>query len=182
MGLYRFPRGKDISEYRDRFEVWDDSGNLNVQNWHSGTEDFEQNPYWVVNRIRSKDLRNRTMASLTADFIVTNWFRVQARGSVDNVSDKIRQKFYASTAPALAGKNGRYIEMDYQETMFYGDIMGMFEKKLGVFSLQGAVGASINDKTVNTLRYDSKDSFAKVCECLQYRQYNMNGRLISTSR
>lgn len=175
VGLYRFPRGKDISEYRDRFEVWDDSRNLNVQNWHSGTEDFEQNPYWVVNRIRSKDLRNRTMASLTADFIVTNWFRVQARGSVDNVSDKIRQKFYASTAPALAGKNGRYIEMDYQETMFYGDIMGMFEKKLGVFSLQGAVGASINDKTVNSLRYDSKTASLKYANVFNIANINMNG-------
>lgn len=175
VGLYRFPRGKDISEYRDRFEVWDDSRNLNVQNWHSGTEDFEQNPYWVVNRIRSKDLRNRTMASLTADFIVTNWFRVQARGSVDNVSDKIRQKFYASTAPALAGKNGRYIEMDYQETMFYGDIMGMFEKKLGVFSFQGAVGASINDKTVNSLRYDSKTASLKYANVFNIANINMNG-------
>lgn len=55
----------------------------------------------AVNRIRSKDLRNRTMASLTAELKVTDWFRLQARGSVDNVSDKIRQKFYASTAPPL---------------------------------------------------------------------------------
>ncbi len=175
VGLYRFPRGKDITEYRDHFEVWDDSRNMNVQNWHSGTEDFEQNPYWVVNRIRSKDVRNRTMASLTADLKVTDWFRLQARGSADNVSDKVRQKFYASTAPALAGMNGRYIEADYQETMFYGDIMGMFEKKFRDFSLQGAVGASINDKTVNSLRYDSKTASLKYANVFNIANINMNG-------
>lgn len=175
VGLYRFPRGKDISEYRDHFEVWDESRNLYVQNWHSGTEDFEQNPYWVVNRIRSKDLRNRTMASLTAELKVTDWFRLQARGSIDNVSDKIRQKFYASTAPALAGMNGRYIEMDYQETMFYGDVMGMFEKKFSDFSLQAAIGASINDKTVNSLRYDSKTASLKYANVFNIANINMNG-------
>lgn len=43
---------------------------------------------------------------------------------MDYIGDKLRQKFYASTAPALAGVNGRYLEMDYQEILLYGDVMG----------------------------------------------------------
>ncbi|RHJ85365.1 SusC/RagA family TonB-linked outer membrane protein [Parabacteroides sp. AM08-6] len=175
VGLYRFPRGKDISEYKNNFEVWDASRNLNVQNWHSATEDFEQNPYWVINRIQSKDVRNRTMASLSADLRLTDYLKIQARGSIDNTSDKIRQKFYASTAPALAGENGRYIEMDYEETMFYGDIMGMFEKKFGQFSVNAALGASINDKTVNSLRYDSKIASLKYANVFNITNINMDG-------
>ena len=107
VGLYRFPRGVDISEYKENFEVWNPSRNLNEQNWHSDTQDFEQNPYWVTNRIRSKDSRTRTILSLNAGLKVTDWFKIQARGSLDYLSDKVRQMFYASTAPALSGQNGR---------------------------------------------------------------------------
>lgn len=59
VGLYRFPRGEDLSYYRDNFEVYDEDRKLNVQNWHAPSDDFEQNPYWIVNRIQSKDTRAR---------------------------------------------------------------------------------------------------------------------------
>jgi len=175
VGLYRYPRGMDMTEYKENFEVWDDTRNLAVQNWHSDTQDFEQNPYWIINRIQSKDKRNRFIVSLAADFQVTDWFKVQARGSMDYINDKIRQKFYASTAPALAGQNGRYIESDYQETMLYGDIIGMFEKKYGDFAFQAAVGGSINNKVVNSTRYDSKTASLKYANVFNLANIIMNG-------
>lgn len=175
VGLYRFPRGRDISEYRENFEVWNPSRNLFEQHWHSDTQDFEQNPYWVVNRIQSKDARTRTLMSFNAELKVTDWFKIQARGSLDYLSDKVRQKFYASTAPALSGKNGRYIEMDFQETLLYGDIIGTFEKKLGAFSLNGVVGGSINDKMVNSLRYDSKTASLKYANVFNVANIVMDG-------
>ncbi|WP_286471544.1 SusC/RagA family TonB-linked outer membrane protein, partial [Parabacteroides goldsteinii] len=175
VGLYRFPRGVDISEYKENFEVWNPSRNLNEQNWHSDTQDFEQNPYWVTNRIRSKDSRTRTILSLNAELKVTDWFKIQARGSLDYLSDKVRQMFYASTAPALSGQNGRYIEADYQETLLYGDIIGSFEKKFGQFSLNGVIGASINDKLVNSLRYDSKTASLKYANVFNVANIIMDG-------
>ena len=110
VGLYRFPRGVDMTPYREHFEVYDPDRKLGVQNWIAPSDDFEQNPYWITNRIRSKSLRNRVMASLSADWKVNGWLRIRARGNVDHIDDKVRQRFYASTAPALAGNNGRYIE------------------------------------------------------------------------
>ncbi|MDH6359276.1 SusC/RagA family TonB-linked outer membrane protein [Parabacteroides sp. PF5-9] len=176
VGLYRFPRGVDITPYKENFEVWDESRNLSVQNWHSDTQDFEQNPYWVINRIQSKDTRGRLITSLSADFQVTPWFKIQGRGSLDYINDKIRQKFYASTAPALSGENGRYVEMDYQETMFYGDLMGIFEKKINTdLSVQAAIGASINDKTVNSTRYDSKTASLKYANVFNLANIVMDG-------
>ena len=110
VGLYRFPRGMDITEYKEHFEVWSEERHLNVQNWHAPTEDFEQNPYWIQERITSRDQRTRAIVSLALNLKITNCFSVQARGNVDYVNDKFRQKYYASTAPALAGNNGRYID------------------------------------------------------------------------
>ncbi|MDL2244772.1 SusC/RagA family TonB-linked outer membrane protein [Parabacteroides sp. OttesenSCG-928-J18] len=175
VGLYRFPRGMDMTPYREGFEVWDPTRNLPVQNWHSDIQDFEQNPYWVLNRIKSKDVRTRVIAAVSADLKVNDWFTLKARGSVDNVNDRVRQQFYASTAPALSGANGRYVEMTYGETMYYGDILGTFNKKFDRFSLSGAIGASINDKTVNSLRYDSKTASLKYANVFNIANINMNG-------
>lgn len=157
VGLYRFPRGVDITPYREYFEVYDADRKLNVQNWIAPSEDFEQNPYWIVNRIRSKSLRSRVMASFTADWKVNGWLRLKARGNVDYITDKVRQKFYASTAPALAGANGRYIESSYSETLFNGEVLAMFDKRLSPdWEFNATAGASLSDRTVNSLRIDSK--------------------------
>ena len=175
VGLYRFPRGEDLSYYKDNFEVYDADRNLNIQNWHTSYEDFEQNPYWIINRIQTRDTRVHAIVSLSAHLKLNGWLSLQARGNADYVNDKVRQKFYASTAPALAGANGRYIEMDYQETQFYGDVMMMMKKKWDVFSLDAAIGASINDKTVNSTRYDSKTASLKYANIFNLANIIMNG-------
>lgn len=174
VGLYRFPRGEDLSYYRDHFETPNEERKLNEQNWHTFTEDFEQNPYWIVNRIQSKETRMRIILSLSANFKVNNWLTIQARGNVDYFADKLRQKFYASTAPALCGTNGRYIEMDYQETMLYGDVMAMAKKKWGDFVFDVAVGGSINDRTSNSTRYDSKNASLKYANVFNIVNIIMN--------
>mgnify|MGYP005915635629 FL=1 len=175
VGLYRFPRGEDISYYKENFEIYDESRNLNIQNWHTSYEDFEQNPYWIVNRILTKETRMHAIVSLSAGLKINDWLSLQARGNVDYISDKMRQRFYASTAPALAGVNGRYIEMDYQETQFYGDAMLMMKKKWDAFSVDAAIGASINDKTVNSTRYDSKTASLKYANVFNLANIIMNG-------
>ena len=175
VGLYRFPRGEDLSYYKDNYEIYDPERKLGIQNWHTFTEDFEQNPYWIQNRIQSKETRMRSIISLSANLRINSWLTVQARGSVDYISDKMRQKFYASTAPALCGANGRYIEMDYQETLIYGDVMAMGKRKWEDFALDVAIGGSINDKNVNSPRYDSKNASLKYANVFNLANIVMNG-------
>ncbi len=175
VGLYRFPRGEDLSYYKDNYEIYDPERKLGIQNWHTFTEDFEQNPYWIQNRIQSKETRMRSIISLSANLRINSWLAVQARGSVDYISDKMRQKFYASTAPALCGANGRYIEMDYQETLIYGDVMAMGKRKWEDFALDVAIGGSINDKNVNSTRYDSKNASLKYANVFNLANIVMNG-------
>ena len=174
VGLYRFPRGENLSYYKDHFETYDEERNLNVQNWHTFTEDFEQNPYWIVNRIQSKETRTRIILSLSANFKINDWLTIQARGNMDYWADKLRQKFYASTATALCGANGRYIEMDYQETQMYGDVMAMFKKTWGDFTLDAAIGGSINDRIRNSTRYDSKNASLKFANVFNIANIIMN--------
>ena len=174
VGLYRFPRGMDITEYKEHFEVWNEERHLNVQNWHAPTEDFEQNPYWIQERITSRDQRIRAIASLALNLKITNCFSVQARGNVDYVNDKFRQKYYASTAPALAGDNGRYIDSGNEQVQTYGDVIGTYKGKFNDFSLDVSLGASINRKKVNELRYDSKTASLKFANVFNIANINMN--------
>ena len=80
------------------------------------------------------------MASLTANLKATDWLNLQARGNVDYVSDKFDQKMYASTSPAIVGNNGRYVYADTQNFLIYGDVMAMFNKHFGDFSVNAALG------------------------------------------
>lgn len=174
VGLYRFPRGMDITEYKEHFEVWSEERHLNVQNWHAPTEDFEQNPYWIQERITSRDQRTRAIVSLALNLKITNCFSVQARGNVDYVNDKFRQKYYASTAPALAGNNGRYIDSGNEQVQTYGDVIGTYKGKFSDFSLDVSLGVSISRKKANELRYDSKTASLKFANVFNIANINMN--------
>ena len=174
VGLYRFPRGMDITEYKEHFEVWSEERHLNVQNWHAPTEDFEQNPYWIQERITSRDQRTRAIVSLALNLKITNCFSVQARGNVDYVNDKFRQKYYASTAPALAGNNGRYIDSGNEQEQTYGDVIGTYRGKFSDFSLDVSLGVSISRKKANELRYDSKTASLKFANVFNIANINMN--------
>ncbi|NDV82211.1 SusC/RagA family TonB-linked outer membrane protein [Bacteroides sp. 51] len=167
VGLYSFPRGENLGEYQTNFETFDNSRNMNVQHWYKDIDAFEQNPYWITNRILSKDQRYRTIGNLSANLKITNWLTLQARGTADYISDKYTQKMYASTAPEIAGiyipegstvgyANGRYINLDHSELLLYGDVMAMFSNTWNDWTLSGAIGSSINSTRVNSLRLDSK--------------------------
>ncbi len=155
VGLYTFPRGVDMGDYKNNFETFDPTRNMMVQNWYTATLDFEQNPYWITNRIKSNDKRYRALASLSASLQVTDWLTLQARGNVDFISDLYRQKMYATTALSLTHENGRYIDMNSQEFMAYGDAMAMFNKSWNNWSLNAAIGTSINSTKANLLSIDS---------------------------
>ncbi|WP_239057038.1 SusC/RagA family TonB-linked outer membrane protein [Paludibacter sp. 221] len=159
VGLYTFPRGMDIKEYKDNFEIRDENRNMGVQNWYNQalvSNGFEQNPYWLTNRVQSSDKRSRAIVLLLANLKITDWLKIQARGSADYIFDKFRQKIYASTSVSLAGDNGRYIDYSFSQMLAYGDVMLEFERKYDNFYIQGDIGASIRHINTDRLRYDSK--------------------------
>ena len=154
-GLYTFPRGMDMAPYKENFEVYNEKRNMNVQNWYTTITDFEQNPYWLVNRTENEDKRARVLALASASFKVTDGFTLQGRGNIDYVNDKYQQEIYASTSPGIAGENGRYIYYTYQTTLLYGDLMAKLNKSWDDFSLNAAIGTSITDTRTSALMLES---------------------------
>ena len=156
VGLYAFPRGKDIQEYREKYEVYSSARNMNVQNWYTSVDDgFEQNPYWLKNRTQSYDVRIRSIASVVAHLKITDHLKIQGRGCFDLLNDKHTQNIYATTSIALAGNNGRYIDITYQDLLLYGDIMAIYNQDFNKFDLNIMLGGSIDDYRNKMLRFDS---------------------------
>lgn len=155
-GVYTFPRGKDMTPYRENFEVYSEQRNMEVQNWYLPITDFEQNPYWLVNRVESQEKRARAIASVSTNFKLNDWISFQGRGNIDYVNEKFQQKIYATTSAGIAGDNGRYIYATDQYTLIYGDLMATFTKSWRDFTLNAVLGTSIMDSRINSLRLDSK--------------------------
>lgn len=156
LGLYTFPRGMDIAPYKNDFEVYNEARNMPIQHWHTNINEYQQNPYWLTNRIQTAENRMRALTSIAANLNVTPWLNIQMRGTNDHISDAFQQKIYASTAPTIAGENGRYIDFSSTENLLYGDILALMNKRYGNWELNLGLGGSISNHKHTSLRLDSK--------------------------
>lgn len=154
-GLYKFARGNDISDYRNNYAVYSTDRNMPVQNWHSGLGDMDQNPWWLTNKYFSTDKRTRFITNLTLKYEFNEFLNIQARGNMDFISDRYENGAWATTAPALAGENGRYIHFTDRQTLLYSDVLLNFNKTWGDVGVVASVGTSINDYQQDALRQDS---------------------------
>lgn len=156
VGLYTFPRGVDMSSYKNNYEVWSDERKMYVQNWYATVDDgFEQNPYWLTNRVQKTDRQERLFGSVKASVKINDWLNLQARGNADYIKDYYEEKMYASTSVGLAGKNGRFIDFFYQDRLLYGDIMLLFNRSVNILDFNVVAGVSIEDLLTKIIRYDS---------------------------
>lgn len=157
VGLYFFPRNLDFSTYKNGFEVLSPLRALNVQNWwnvqydagNTGNE-YSQNPFWILNRNRRTDSRDRAFSSLTLKYELLPWLSVQARGSYDFAVDDYESKMYAGTHPVIADYNGRYTWERSKNSVAYGDFLFFLNKDISSdLTLSATLGTSINDARVS---------------------------------
>lgn len=152
-GLYNLPRGVNFNTYKDKYEIFSTTRNMQTQNWwNMNTDsldngvDIQQNPYWILNRDQRDDKRLRAIASLSFKYQLTDWLSVQARGNYDKSYDEYELKAHATTQGTLAPTNGRYtLEREFN-TQMYGDLILNANKKLSDrFTISGTLGTSITD-------------------------------------
>jgi TonB-linked SusC/RagA family outer membrane protein len=153
-GLYLFPRGQNISQYKN-YEGPNGNNGVPTQNWPF-QEDIQQNPWWILNRNPNETSRNRIMMNGSVKYDITNWLSIQARGSLDRLADKSDQKYYAGTlAPQAAPNgNGSWNGSNNTSQQKYADVIVNFNTPgKSVFKLDGLVGASITDHTSDNLSF-----------------------------
>ncbi|MGN6638084.1 MAG: SusC/RagA family TonB-linked outer membrane protein, partial [Mucilaginibacter sp.] len=147
VGLYLFPRGLDITPYKNTYLLPDQTGS-NRQNWFTHNDDSqEQNPWWVTNRNINNLQRNRIIFNGSAKYDFTSWFNVQVRGSLDRTNDGYNRDLYSGTINTFnSNGNGHYTYNTQVTEQKYADAIANFNlPKFGSFKLDGLVGVAITD-------------------------------------
>lgn len=154
-GLYLFPRGKDLQQYKNTFEVFDPARRLMTQNWPF-SEDVQQNPWWIINRNPNTLDRNRLLMNASLKYEVNKWLNITARGSMDRINDVFEQKVYAGTISQLSPLSGVYVYSNTTTNQQYGDLLANFNIPVGdKIRITGVLGGSIRDVVTKGEKFNS---------------------------
>ena len=167
-GLYLFPRDKNFDLYKDNYQVFNKDRNMYLQNWFSNDQ-FQSNPYWIINKQPKEDLTKRVIASVTVDYDITKCLSFQARLSYDFAEKSYEQKFFAGSNPINVSGNGRWSYKKYNDEQTFSDGMFTYQNKFNNVSVTGILGAnyqqsnfgkgvSVDSKTI-ALRYPNEFYF-----------------------
>ena len=152
-GLYLLPRGQDFNKFKNNYEYFSPTRNVNLQSWWNINadagltgDDNQQNPYWILNRNQTDDKLFRVFGSLSLKYKITKDLSIQARGNVDRSNTNYELRAYAGTQGTLADANGRYTLDKVDNTQLYGDLIATYNKQItGKFGVVANVGTSIQD-------------------------------------
>jgi TonB-linked SusC/RagA family outer membrane protein len=156
-GLYLMPRGLDFQDFKNNYQYFSPTRNMNLQNWWNinfdkglAGEDDQQNPYWALNKNQRLDKKDRAFGSLALKYNITDWLTVQGRGRFDKSFDKYELKSAAGTQGVFAAPNGRYTLDQEYNTQLYADLLLMANKDLNEnLSLSATLGTSVQDFKAN---------------------------------
>ena len=161
-GLYLFPMGVDMGQYRaNGGAVWDETRLLWAQNWPfiRNEHSSNQNPYWLVNHYQGDDKFNRTNIMASAKWDITDWLSATGRSTLNMYNSSNEDRVSATSDPTVSGVNGNYGIEHNQGKEWYSDVMLNVNKNFGTISLNAFVGASqttwynysISNNSVNSI-------------------------------
>jgi TonB-linked SusC/RagA family outer membrane protein len=140
-GLYMFPRERDFADFKDNYQVFDETRNMDVQNWFV-VDHHQSNPYWIINREKRKDNTNRVIASLNLDYVLAKDLSVSLRGSYDYADKTYDQRHSATSNSTNVHPNGSWDYKKYTDKLAYLDAILKYTKKAGDFDFNFIAGGS----------------------------------------
>ncbi|NII29769.1 SusC/RagA family TonB-linked outer membrane protein [Pseudoflavitalea sp. X16] len=196
-GLYLFPRGLDFNSFKN-YEYFSQTRYLYAQNWWNinydkdqangggwGGQDYQQNPYWVMNR-NTVDNRNQNVyASASVKYLIAPWLNVQLRGNINNFINDYQRNIYATTQGTLARFNGNLNTTKTNTTTMYGDILLSGDKEINSdWGVNFTLGSSIQDQKGKMLIVNGSPTVPNVFlesaldkATIDVRNYDINGNV-----
>lgn len=132
----------DIRDYKNYWVIPNEQQNWMDTNWYD-------NPYFIANEITRSNDYDIVNGYLNGEYKAADWLKFVARLGVDHYSSLDKWK---NSKGAVGGwhKLGYYgVERDGAYSI-NGDVMAMFDKKVGDFNLEGFVGGSLFYKNNNS--------------------------------
>lgn len=165
--VYLFPPGDDFSKIK-AFERYNASRNLPVQYWPYDDGLGLQNPYWVTDREKFKNKKQRHIATAALTYDFGQGINLMGRLKFDEGTEQQTKKFNASTNSLFASEAGYYSLNDIKTRQMYGEILVNVDKYFfdNKVNLIGNAGASIDDVKYDQDMYGGK--LAKVPNLFTY--------------
>lgn len=135
-GLYLMPRDQSIKD----FETYETETGEQIWPWKA--ED-NQNPYWILNRMRSEESRSRAMITAHLGIKATDWLNLDGRISYDRTDDEWDRKHYATSYNI---NKGRYNWTANTYEQIYGDFLATVNKDFSGYNLNVVLGTSFTDQ------------------------------------
>ncbi|MFT5243430.1 MAG: TonB-linked SusC/RagA family outer membrane protein [Glaciecola sp.] len=129
-GLYLNPVGIDLNEYKNKFEYFNTATNMMDQYATSFDENIQQNPYWLINRNKSKDITQRVLANASVKYQINDNLSIQSRASYDKSFFTFDKRLYAGSDLTFVPTTGRYILEKTENTQQYIDLITTYNKDL----------------------------------------------------
>ena len=124
-GLYLNPVGIDLDEYK-KMEYFNADTNMMDQYATSFDENIQQNPYWLTSRNQTKDVAQRVVSSVSAQYQILDNLSVQSRASYDKSFFTYDNRMYAGTDLTLSPATGRYTLNKTENTQQYIDLIANY--------------------------------------------------------
>src|SRR5699024_10364420 len=148
VGLYLFPRGKDILPYKNQFEFPNKKG-VQRQNWFIHGDDMrQQNTWWIMKRDINQTKRNRVILNGSIKYQFNDWLNIQVKGNYDRIGDDYVYKRYAGTDQLFNSNGNGNMGVNKQTvTQKYGQVLLNIASpnQDALFQVGGMLGASIKD-------------------------------------
>ena len=117
--------------------------NYGKQVWYSDNINLN-NPWWLINRMTSEEVINRTFGSITANWQIIPDLNLQARIKYDYNERNDENRQYATTwGNAEMIDRGRLILDHTKSSDFYGDFMLSYNKQIQDFNIGVNAGGSM---------------------------------------
>jgi outer membrane receptor protein involved in Fe transport len=143
--VYTYPRGEDFNAVKN-YEAYSEALGYNVQEWKWKDQGLAmQNPYWVINRNRMTDKRDRYMMNVNLSYDILDWLNIAGRARLDNTQNTYDQKNYATTNQLFASETGRYMTTKQDNKQAYADLLLNINKYFGDYTLSANIGTGISD-------------------------------------
>ena len=160
-GVYLFPRGEDWNSYKNNYAVFNASRQTEVQNWTNTGQQQYNNPYWVLNRQRANDHRNRYELGGSVRWDITPDVNIQGRLRYERGEDHFVNNSWGSSNGDIQ-KMGTMKDNHYWSDQLYGDLLASYNHTWNEFMLSATAGASFTKtKTSHVDLYGGGNQFTK---------------------
>lgn len=171
--VYLFPTGDDFSRL-EVYERYDASRNMKVQYWPYESDLTMQNPYWITERDKFINHKDRFMTSAQLKYDIAKWINISGRVKLDKSVETHEKKFAASTLDLFASKYGYYSKNDITTRQIYAEALLNINKYFcdDKLSLTATLGTSLEDVNYAQDMYGGK--LASVANLYTYGNVNQS--------